>query len=132
MTYRVVISGAAEKDLRRIRDRTALRRLSEAVEALADDPPPPHAGKLRGVDNVWRIGWVTAHTLAKLQTAFYAPKLLDNASFEQWTADGALDANQRGLRRAQEMLGSYEPLPMDEAVRAFIARREEELPEGVE
>ena len=28
-------------------------------------------------------GWVTAHTLAKLQTAFYALKLLDNASFEQ-------------------------------------------------
>ena len=55
MTYRVVISGAAEKDLRRIRDRTALRRLSEAIEALADDPHPPHAGKLRGVDNVWRI-----------------------------------------------------------------------------
>ncbi|MCY4222857.1 MAG: type II toxin-antitoxin system RelE/ParE family toxin [Thiotrichales bacterium] len=55
MTYRVVISGAAEKDLRRIRDRTALRRLFSAIEALADDPRPSHAGKLRGMDNIWRI-----------------------------------------------------------------------------
>ena len=53
----------------------------------------------------------TAHTLAKFETAFYAPKLLDNTSFEQWTADGALDANQRALRRAGEMLRSYEPPP---------------------
>ena len=69
-------------------------------------------------------------------TAFYAPKLLDNTSFEQWTVDGALDANQRALRRAQEMIRGYEPPPMDEAVdealRAYIAKREEELPEGVE
>ena len=78
----------------------------------------------------------TAHTLAKFETAFYAPKLLDNASYEQWTVDGALDANQRALRRAEEMLRSYEPPPMDEAVdealREYIAKREAELPEGVE
>ena len=78
----------------------------------------------------------TAHTPAKFETAFYAPKLLDNASFELWTVDGALDANQRALRRAQEMLGSYEPPPMDEAVdealREYIAKREAELPDGVE
>ena len=78
----------------------------------------------------------TAHTLAKFETAFYAPKLLDNTSFEQWTADGALDANQRALRRAGEMLRSYELPPMDEAVDeallAYIAKREEELPDGVE
>ena len=78
----------------------------------------------------------TAHTLAKFETAFYAPKLLDNASFEQWTVDGALDANQRALRRAKEMIRSYEPPPMDEAVdealREYIAKREAELPDGVE
>ena len=53
-----------------------------------------------------------------------------------WTADGALDANQRALRRAGEMLRAYEPPPMDEAIdealRACIAKREEELPDGVE
>ena len=40
------------------------------------------------------------------------------------------------LRRVQEMLGTYEPPPMDEAVdealREYIAKREGELPEGLE
>ena len=97
--------------------------LEEALDAVREVGPGGHF-----------LG--TAHTLAKFQTAFYAPKLLDNTSFEQWTVDGALDANQRALRRAQEMLRSYEPPPMDEAMdealRAYIAKREEELPEGVE
>ncbi|MCY4350790.1 MAG: trimethylamine methyltransferase family protein [Thiotrichales bacterium] len=57
-------------------------------------------------------------------------------SFEQWTVDGALDANERALRRAKEMLRSYQPPAMDEAVdealREYIAKREAELPEEVE
>ena len=68
--------------------------LEEALDAVREVRPGGHF-----------LG--TAHTLAKFQTAFYAPKLLDNASFEQWTADGALDANQRALRRAQEMIRGY-------------------------
>ena len=40
------------------------------------------------------------------------------------------------MRRAGEMLRAYEPPPMDEAVdealREYIAKREAELPEGVE
>ena len=80
-----------------------------------------------------RLGSVLEWGCCVVATA--APKLLDNASFEQWTADGALDANQRVLRRAQEMLRSCEPPPMDEAVdeapRENIAKREAELPEGV-
>ena len=78
----------------------------------------------------------TAHTLEKFETAFFAPKLFDNASFEQWKVEGALDANQRALRHAGEMLRAYEPPPMDEAMdealREYIARREAELPEGVQ
>ncbi|MCY4222858.1 MAG: trimethylamine methyltransferase family protein [Thiotrichales bacterium] len=57
-------------------------------------------------------------------------------SFEQWTVDGALDANERAMRGAKEMLRSYQPPPMDEAVdealREYIAKREAELPEEVE
>ena len=55
MTYRIVFSRPAEKDLRGIRDRTLLQRLSSAIEALAEEPHPPTAGKLRGVGDVWRI-----------------------------------------------------------------------------
>ncbi len=77
----------------------------------------------------------TAHTLERFRTAFFAPRLLDNSSFEQWTAEGALDANQRGLQRAREMLESFEAPKLDEsigeALRAYIAKRERELPEDV-
>ena len=78
----------------------------------------------RGARGWGRAGTSSAppHTLAKFETAFFAPKLLDNTSFEQWTAEGALDANQRGLRRAAEMLRSYEPPPMDEAGGRGVAR----------
>ena len=55
MKYRIVFSQPAEKDLRGIRDRTILQRLSAAIEALAAEPHPPTAGKLRGVGDVWRL-----------------------------------------------------------------------------
>lgn len=55
MTYRIVFSRPAERDVRAIRDRALLRRLSTAIQALADDPHPPNAGKLRGVGDIWRI-----------------------------------------------------------------------------
>ena len=100
-----------------------LSDLEDALEAVREVGPGGHF-----------LG--TAHTLEKFETAFFAPKLLDNRSFEQWTAEGAPDANRRALRRAGEMLRSCEPPPMDEAVdealREYIAKREAELPEGVE
>ncbi len=79
----------------------------------------------------------TNHTCAHFQSAFYMPELLDNNSFEQWQAEGALDANARGLAKARELLGRWEDDPpaldegVDEALRAFIAEREAVLPEGV-
>ena len=53
MTYRIVFSRPAEKDYRRIRDRTVLQRLSAAINA--DEPHPPTAGKLSDIGEVWRI-----------------------------------------------------------------------------
>ncbi len=55
MTYRVILSNAAERDLRGIRDTSVARRLVNAIDALADDPMPPGSGKLRGHRDVWRI-----------------------------------------------------------------------------
>ena len=80
----------------------------------------------------------TKHTQDHFQTAFYMPELLDNNSFEQWEAEGAKDANIRGLEKAREMLDRYEdcapPLDpaVDEALHDFIAVREAELPDNVE
>ena len=79
----------------------------------------------------------TKHTQDNFQSAFYMPELLDNNSFEQWHAEGAQDANQRGLDRAREMLERYEDSApdldpaTDEALLAFIREREAVLPDTV-
>ena len=49
------MSNAAQRDLRRIRDRTILQRVSSAIEGLANDPWPSGARKLRDVEGIWRI-----------------------------------------------------------------------------
>lgn len=55
MTYRIVFSRAAEKDLARVSKQATLRRLVRAIEALADDPRPVGARKLRSATSIWRI-----------------------------------------------------------------------------
>jgi trimethylamine--corrinoid protein Co-methyltransferase len=77
----------------------------------------------------------SAHTLANFQTAFMMPELMNHDSFEQWLAEGAKDANRRGLEKAKKMLSDYEAPALessvDEALRDFVARREAELPDTV-
>lgn len=74
----------------------------------------------------------TAHTLAHFKEAFFIPRALDNSSFEQWDAEGAKDANSRGLELARRALGVYEEPALDpavdEALRDFILERESQLP----
>lgn len=60
------MSNAAQRDLRRIRDRTILQRVSRAIGGLAHDPHPPGARKLRDVGGIWRIrtgGWRICYTV---------------------------------------------------------------------
>jgi trimethylamine--corrinoid protein Co-methyltransferase len=63
------------------------------------------------------------------------PSLMDFNSFEQWSAEGAKDHDTRGREKARAMLDAYEEPKLDEAVdetlRDFIARREQELPNNV-
>ena len=66
MTYRIVFSRAAEKDLARVSSQATLRRLVRAVEALADDPRPAGARKLRSATSIWRIrvgDWRVCYTI---------------------------------------------------------------------
>ena len=69
----------------------------------------------------------SAHTLRNFETAFYRSTLADNNSFEQWEADGSLDASQRANVLFNSMLNEYEPPPLDsavdEALLDFIDRR---------
>ena len=60
------------------------------------------------------------------------PEMFDNNAIEQWQADGSLNTNERGLKRAKEMLNEYEEPKLDSGINDelidYIARRETEIP----
>jgi trimethylamine--corrinoid protein Co-methyltransferase len=91
-----------------------------ALDAIRENPPGNHF-----------LG--TAHTLANFETAFYRSSVADNASYEQWLEEGSLDAAQRANGLWKRMLAEYEPPPIDaavdEALRDFVARRKDEMPD---
>jgi len=95
----------------------------EAVATIAEVGP---GGHYLGTD----------HTQNHFQTAFYMPELADANSYEQWLAEGSKDASERAIERAKALLASYQPPALDplvdEALKAFIAEREAELPDSVE
>ena len=72
------------------------------------------------------------HTLENFERAFFMPKLFDNNSIEQWQAEGSVEITRRALDHARKILNEYEEPKLDpgidEALRAFIARREAEIP----
>ncbi|MEL6985946.1 MAG: trimethylamine methyltransferase family protein, partial [Actinomycetota bacterium] len=77
----------------------------------------------------------TAHTLANFETAFYRSTTADNASYEQWTEEGGLDAAQRATSMWKARLAAYEPPPIDDAIDAeltdFIGRRKASMPDEI-
>ena len=72
------------------------------------------------------------HTLEHFQKAFFMPEMFDNNSIEQWQAEGAIEINERALKKAGMMLNEYEEPKLDEGVNEalldYIARREKEIP----
>ena len=54
MTYRVEVSPAAQRNLRRISPQFR-NRIETAIYRLADDPYPHGSVKLRGEDRTWRV-----------------------------------------------------------------------------
>jgi trimethylamine--corrinoid protein Co-methyltransferase len=75
-----------------------------------------------------------AHTQANFETAFYRSSVADNNSFEQWEADGAMDAERRANALWKSMLERFEPPPIDpgvdEALQEFMTRRKSEMPDA--
>ena len=72
------------------------------------------------------------HTQEKFQEAFFMPELFDNNSIEQWIADGSKEITERALEHARALLKAYEEPKLDQAkdeeLRAYIMRREREIP----
>jgi trimethylamine--corrinoid protein Co-methyltransferase len=56
-----------------------------------------------------------------------------NNSYEQWDADGRLDSEAVGVRKAKQWLKKYQPPPIDEALDEalldYIERRSREIPD---
>jgi trimethylamine--corrinoid protein Co-methyltransferase len=75
-----------------------------------------------------------AHTQANFETAFFRSTIADNNSFEQWHEEGGQDAVQRANRLYKEMLAAYEAPAIDpgidEALRTFMAKRKESMPDA--
>ncbi|XDZ66894.1 trimethylamine methyltransferase family protein [Alphaproteobacteria bacterium LSUCC0684] len=92
-----------------------------ALEAMADVGPGGHF-------------FGTAHTLARYREAFYAPMVSDWQNNENWAAAGGLSATERAMAIWQDILKSFTPPAIDEAIReeleAYVARRKEEIGNG--
>ncbi|MEP3280231.1 MAG: trimethylamine methyltransferase family protein [Stappiaceae bacterium] len=75
-----------------------------------------------------------AHTQANFESAFYRSEIADNNSFEQWEADGCLDAGRHANQKWKDMLAAYEAPPLDpsidEALLAFMAARKASFPDS--
>ena len=76
----------------------------------------------------------SSHTMRNYKTAFYEPALSDSENVESWEEKGSTDMRTRAYERWNRLLNQYEPPPIneatDEALRAFIAKRKEELPDA--
>ncbi|MDJ0686368.1 MAG: trimethylamine methyltransferase family protein [Alphaproteobacteria bacterium] len=88
-----------------------------------------------GLDAMREVGpgghfFAAQHTLERYESAFYQPLLSDWRNFETWAEDGAVDATARANRIYKKALADYQQPPMDpaieEALRAFVAKRTEE------
>ena len=92
----------------------------QAMDALRETGPGQHF-----------LG--SSHTQANFKDAFWRSSLADNSTFEQWTSEGAQSSLERARERATEMLKEYKPPPIDpgidEALRAYIEKRMQELPD---
>ncbi len=74
-----------------------------------------------------------AHTQANFETAFYRSAVADNNSFEQWQAEGSLDAEQRANVIWKRRLEEYHPPDLDpaidEALSEFMGKRKASMPD---
>jgi trimethylamine--corrinoid protein Co-methyltransferase len=77
-----------------------------------------------------------AHTQANFETAFYQSNIADYSSYEQWSLEGSLNAEQRANKVWKQMLADYEDPGLDpardEALLAYMAQRKAVLADAVE
>ena len=75
-----------------------------------------------------------AHTQANFKTGFWRSNLLDYKPYETWSEEGARDTQALAAARVEKLLSDYQQ-PMldpatDEALKAYMAKRKEEMPDS--
>jgi trimethylamine--corrinoid protein Co-methyltransferase len=74
------------------------------------------------------------HTLGNFEQAFFRSRIADNNSYEQWEAEGALDAAQRANALWKSMLNEYQAPALDsgvdEQLKDFVARKKAATPDS--
>ncbi len=119
---KVMLDGEQMRMMYRLGKGVNMDELEPAMEAVREIEPGDHY-----------LG--TKHTLANFETAFFMPELMDGDSYEQWNANGAVDANSRGIAMAKKRLADYEEPKLDDSVREELTeykdRLRTELPEAV-
>ncbi len=107
--------------VRMLREQFTPLEVDEASLAFGAHDEVRHGGHFLGC----------AHTMERFRTCFYRPLLSTTDNFERWTRNGAHDAGERASALVTATLESYEPPPIDPAlrdeVRAFVDRRRREL-----
>lgn len=120
---KTILDGEQADMFRRFAEGIKFDDLDAAMEALEEVAPGGHF-----------LG--TVHTLENFMTAFASPELMDSDNYEQWLANGGLDAEKRGRLKAIDMLAQYEQPALAEDVQAalddFVQRRESEIPETLQ
>jgi mRNA interferase RelE/StbE len=67
--HRILLRPAAQRFLRKLRDKTLAARLVAAIRGLATDPRPPGCEKLVGVEDLYRIRVRDYRIIYQIQTA---------------------------------------------------------------
>jgi trimethylamine--corrinoid protein Co-methyltransferase len=107
------------------------------LQVLAEGPDLSENGQ--AMDAIREVGpgqhfLGCAHTQANFESAFYRSTIADNNSYEQWLAEGSLDARQRANKLARKLLAEYEAPALDpavdEALQDFIAKKKESMPDA--
>jgi len=110
-------------------DAELLQMMAETLAPIAVDDAA------LGLDAIREVGpgghfFGTAHTLERYETAFYAPLISDWRNFETWEEAGAPTAELHAHRLAKDLIETFEPPPLDEAIAeeltAFTDRRRSE------
>ena len=75
-----------------------------------------------------------AHTQANFKSSFWRSDLLDYKPFETWADEGSRDTMALANARVRKLLADYQQPALDpaidEALRAFVAKRKEEMPDA--